>query len=203
MRNWRSGVIFWWKKLRPTTPGLQGLDWDYKETKPQIKVTIDYDRAAELGVTIGTIGRTLETMLGSRRVTTFIEDGQQYDVILEAERDLQRTPNDLKALYVRSERSDALIPLANLVSLEEFADSSSLNRYNRGKGHHPAGKSRRWTHLGRRPGIHGKSGARTSPRTGYYRLQRNIAGLRQLFTVGDVRLPAGSRRCLSGACRPI
>jgi multidrug efflux pump len=128
LAQWRDILV---EKIEADNPGLQGLDWDYKETKPQIKVTIDYDRAAELGVTIGTIGRTLETMLGSRRVTTFIEDGQQYDVILEAERDLQRTPNDLKALYVRSERSDALIPLANLVSLEEFADSSSLNRYNR------------------------------------------------------------------------
>jgi multidrug efflux pump len=107
------------------------VNWDYKETKPQLRVVIDYDRAAELGVTINTIGRTLETMQGSRRVTTYIDEGEEYDVILEGERDAQRTPTDLENLYVRSERSGELIPLANLVRLEEFADSISLNRYNR------------------------------------------------------------------------
>ena len=76
---------------------------------------IDYDRAADLGVTVGDIGRTLETMLGSRRVTTYIEEGEEYDVILEGERGDQRTPTDLSNLYVRSQRSDQLIPLANLV----------------------------------------------------------------------------------------
>ena len=108
-----------------------GLDWDYKETKPQLRVIIDYDRAAELGVTVGNIGRTLETLLGSRRVTTYIDAGEEYDVILEGERDSQRTPADLQNIYVRSERSGALIPLSNLVQVEEFADSVSLNRYNR------------------------------------------------------------------------
>ena len=56
---------------------------------------------------------------------------QEYDVIIEGERSSQRTPTDLQAIYVRSERSGELIPLANFVTLEEFADSSSLNRYNR------------------------------------------------------------------------
>jgi len=111
--------------------GLTGVDWDYKETKPQLQVTIDYDRAAELGVTIGNIGRTLETMLGSRRVTTYIDAGEEYDVILEGERSTQRTPTDLQQIYVRSARNGDLIPLSNFVQLEEFADSSTLNRYNR------------------------------------------------------------------------
>jgi multidrug efflux pump len=70
-------------------------------------------------------------MLGSRRVTTYIDAGEEYDVIVEGERETQRTPGNLKNLYVRSERSGELIPLSNLVKLEEFADSISLNRYNR------------------------------------------------------------------------
>ena len=77
------------------------------------------------------IGRTLETMLGSRRVTTYIDAGEEYDVIVEGERARQRTPTNLENLYVRSDRSGELIPLSNLVRLEEFADSISLNRYNR------------------------------------------------------------------------
>ena len=110
---------------------LEGLDWDYKETAPQLRIDIDYDRAAQLGVPVANIGRTLETMLGSRRVTTFLQQGEEYDVILEGERDVQRTPTDLSNIYVRSERSGALVPLSNLVNLREIGGSTTLNRYNR------------------------------------------------------------------------
>jgi len=128
LAEWRDTLL---AKIDENNPGLTGIDWDYKETKPQLQVNIDYLRAAELGVTIGNIGRTLETMLGSRRVTTFLEDGEEYDVILEGERENQRSPVDLQAIYVRSDRTTELVPLGNLVTLSEFADSSSLNRYNR------------------------------------------------------------------------
>ena len=128
LAQWRDTLL---EQLKADNPGLVGLDWDYKETTPQLQVNIDYDRAAELGITIQNIGRTLETMLGSRRVTTYIDSGEEYDVILEGERALQRTPTDLQNIYVRSSRSGSLIPLSNLVTLEEFADSKTLNRYNR------------------------------------------------------------------------
>ncbi|WP_058558113.1 efflux RND transporter permease subunit [Thiohalocapsa sp. ML1] len=125
---WRDILV---AEIDKSNPGLVGVDWDYKETKPQLRVAIDYDRAADLGVTVGTIGRTLETMLGSRKVTTYIDAGEEYDLILEGERDAQRTPASLQNIYVRSERSGELIPLSNLVRVSETADSSSLNRYNR------------------------------------------------------------------------
>ncbi|MGI2108910.1 efflux RND transporter permease subunit [Shewanella frigidimarina] len=110
---------------------LIGLDHDYQETKPQLRVVIGRERAADLGVSIAHIGRTLESMLGSRLVTTFMRDGEEYDVIVEGNRDNQSTATDMENLYVRSDRSQQLIPLSNLVSIEEFADASSLNRYNR------------------------------------------------------------------------
>lgn len=128
LTEWRDILM---EKIEAGNPGLLGLDWDYKETKPQIEVNIDYDRAAELGVTVSAIGRTLESMFGSRRVTTYLEEGEEYDVIVEGERDLQRTPNDLQSIYVRSARSGELVPLASFISLKEFADSSTLKRYNR------------------------------------------------------------------------
>jgi len=128
LASWRDTLV---EKIEEDNPGLTGIDWDYKETKPQIEVVVDYDRAAELGVTIGNVGRTLETMLGSRRVTTYVRDGEEYDVILEGERESQSTPTSLENIYVRSDRNNGLIPLSNLVSLREFADSSTLNRYNR------------------------------------------------------------------------
>jgi multidrug efflux pump len=128
LAEWRDVLV---DRIDADNPGLVGLDWDYKETKPQLRVVIDYERAADLGVTIAAIGRTLETMLGSRRVTTYIDAGEEYDVILEGERATQRTPTNLENIYVRSDRSGRLVPLSNLVRLEEFADSTTLNRYNR------------------------------------------------------------------------
>ena len=128
LAEWRDILM---AKIAEDNPGLTGIDWDYKETQPQLQVKIDYNRAADLGVSISSIGRTLETMLGSRRVTTYIEEGEEYDVIVEGIRDSQRTPTSLKNIYVRSDKLNDLIPLANLVTLEELADSNALNRYNR------------------------------------------------------------------------
>jgi multidrug efflux pump len=112
-------------------PGLYAVDADYKETTPQYRVVIDRDRAAELGVTSESIGHTLQTMLGSRVVTTFVDRGEEYDVVLQGAEQERRTPSDLENIYVRSARTGELIPLSNLVTLEERADASSLKRYNR------------------------------------------------------------------------
>jgi multidrug efflux pump len=70
-------------------------------------------------------------MLGSRRVTTFERDGEEYDVILQAGREDRSAPADLTNLYVRSDRSGELIPLGNVVTLREIADSGELDRFNR------------------------------------------------------------------------
>lgn len=128
LAEWRDILL---EQLEQNNPGLTAIDWDYKETKPQIEVVIDSHRAADLGVSVNNIGRTLEAMLGSRRATTYIDDGEEYDVILQGERHEQRTTTSLENMYVRSERTGELIPLANLVSLKEVADASRLNRYNR------------------------------------------------------------------------
>ncbi|BCV61217.1 efflux RND transporter permease subunit [Shewanella algae] len=127
LARWRDIML----EKAAENPNLVGLDYDYKETKPQLRVVIDKDRAADLGVSIAHIGRTLESMLGSRLVTTFMRDGEEYDVIIEGNRDSQNTASDMQNIYVRSDRSKQLIPLSNLVSIEEFADASQLNRYNR------------------------------------------------------------------------
>ena len=111
-------------------PGLTGADSDYKETRPQMRVLIDKARAADLGVTATAIGRALETMMGGRRVTTFVDNGEEYDVMLQAERDARASIADLDALQVRG-RDGTLIPLGNLVTLKEIAEPASFNRFNR------------------------------------------------------------------------
>ncbi len=110
---------------------LLRLDSDYKETLPQLLVNIDRDRAADLGVSIGDIGRTLETMLGQRRASTFLDRGEEYDVILEGKEEDYRSPDSIENIYVRSSSSGQLIPLDNLVKVSEQATSAQLNRYNR------------------------------------------------------------------------
>ncbi|RTE85705.1 MULTISPECIES: efflux RND transporter permease subunit [Gammaproteobacteria] len=112
-------------------PGLVQLDSDYRETVPQLLIRIDQQRAADLGVSVGDIGRTLESMLGSRRVTRYQDNGEEYNVILEGEREDYRSPTAIDNIYVRSQRTGELIPMANLVNVEEGATASQLNRYNR------------------------------------------------------------------------
>lgn len=125
--EWRDIVL----EKAAENPKLVRLDSDYKETLPQLLVNIDRDRAADLGVSISEIGRTLETMLGQRRVSTYLDRGQEYDVIMEGWEEDYRSPQSIDNIYVRSQRTNELIPMDNLLSFEENATSSRLNRYNR------------------------------------------------------------------------
>ncbi len=112
-------------------PNIIGMRSDYFERKPKIQVTVDRNRASDLGVSLSTVGRTLETMLGSRIVTTFIERGEEYNVLVQAKPEDRATPSDLQNIYVRSERSGKLIPLANLVQLTETSGPLELKRFDR------------------------------------------------------------------------
>lgn len=127
LTEWRDLIM---AKVKEN-PRLVGFDCDFRDTKPQLRVTIDQARAADLGVSSAAIGRTLETLLGGRRTTTFLYKGMEYDVIVEGSYSDKRSPMELNNIFVRSERTRQLVPLANLVKMEEFADSGSLNRYNR------------------------------------------------------------------------
>lgn len=112
-------------------PKLLSVEADLKETKPQLMVTIDQNRAADLGITVSNIGRTLETMFNARRVTTYIDRGEEYDVMLQGRDEDRRSPTDLTNIYVRSSTTGTLIPLASLVSFEERGTSGTLQRFNR------------------------------------------------------------------------
>ena len=77
------------------------------------------------------IGRTLQTMLSGRNVTTYIENGEEYDVIMEGERNQQRNFSDVENIYVRSQRSGELVPLSNFITIREYGAADNLSRYNR------------------------------------------------------------------------
>jgi multidrug efflux pump len=124
---WRDKVM---DRVRRENPRIVGLRSDFFEQKPKILVGVDRDRAFDLGVSLNAVGRTLETMLGSRIVTTFVEGGEEYNVVLQARPEDRATPSDLGNIYVRSSSSGQLIPLANLVTLDETAGPRELKRFN-------------------------------------------------------------------------
>lgn len=128
LAEWRDIVL---QTVAEANPGLEGLDSNYEETRPQIDFVVDYQRAADLGVTIEEIGSTLQTMMGGRNVTTFLDKGEEYDVIVEGERDEQNSFNDVSNIYVRSNRTTELVPISNLVEIKEYGAASTLSRYNR------------------------------------------------------------------------
>ncbi|QYF87396.1 efflux RND transporter permease subunit [Brevundimonas sp. PAMC22021] len=85
-----------------SVPGLQNPDLDYKDTRPELAVTIDRGRAAALGVDSASIGDALQVMFGSLQVTRYIERGEEYEVVVQAQRSDRDLPSDLENTYVRS-----------------------------------------------------------------------------------------------------
>lgn len=127
LAEWRDVLL----EKAEAYPGLTRIQTDYKETRPQLIVDINKARAADLGVSIQSVGRTLQTMMSERRITTYIDGGEEYDVIVQAEDDQRVTADDLTSVYVRSDSTGQLIPLSNLTTVRSLAGAGTLNRYNR------------------------------------------------------------------------
>jgi multidrug efflux pump len=111
-------------------PGLARPRIDYEPTSPRVVVNIDREKAATLGISSQAIGRALETMFGSRRATTYIKNGQEYDVLLQTERSNRQTEEDLRNIYVRTASGEA-VPLASVVSTQVRGDTPDRPRTDR------------------------------------------------------------------------
>lgn len=109
-------------------PGLTHVDTDLRLNKPELAVRVNRERAADLGVQVDTIGRTLETMLGGRQVTRFKRDGEQYEVIVQVADGDRSTPGDIRGIHVRG-GSGEMIPLDNLLTVEETVSPRELNHF--------------------------------------------------------------------------
>jgi multidrug efflux pump len=105
------------------------LDTDLRLNKPQLDITIDRDRAAQLGVSVTDIGTTLETFLGGRVVTDFKRGSKQYDVITQLRASDRSTPASIRDIYVRA--NGGLVQLTNVVSVNETVAPKELNHFNR------------------------------------------------------------------------
>ncbi|MGL4332139.1 MAG: efflux RND transporter permease subunit [Bacteroidales bacterium] len=112
------------------SPVFQMADVDLKFTKPETRITINRDKANQLGVNTINIAQTLQYALSGQRMGYFYMNGKQYQILGEINRQQRNTPLDLKSIYVRSQGAE-MIQLDNLVSLKEDVAPPKLFRYNR------------------------------------------------------------------------
>ena len=109
-------------------PGFVQVDTDLRLNKPEIKLEVDRERAADMGVSVEAIARTVETVLGGRRVTRFKRDGEQYDVIVQTAASGRDAPEDIEKVFVRG-RGEVMIPLSALVKIREVVVPRELNHF--------------------------------------------------------------------------
>ena len=112
-------------------PGLTSIDSDYQASQPTLRVEIDRALADELGIPVERIAATLQTLLASREVTTYIDRGREYSVLLQARAFDRRQPSDLRGIFVRADRSGELVPLSAVVALREDTSALALRRFDR------------------------------------------------------------------------
>ncbi len=127
LAEWRDIVL----ARAAENSGLARVQSNLDDTQPQVSVKVDRQRAASLGVSVQTIGSTLESMMAEKRVATYVVGGEEYEIIMQAEADQRQSESDLQNIFVRSAVSNALIPLSNLVQIEERSGASQLNHFNR------------------------------------------------------------------------
>ena len=118
------------RKLR-LNRNLSRIESDYNRNKPEVKLVINKNKAKDLGVSIRSIGRTLETLYGGKKITTFNRLGKEYPIIVQQYLSDRRKKDGISKIFVRSETSGKLISLANLVEFREEGSAKELARYNR------------------------------------------------------------------------
>ncbi len=109
-------------------PGIVSVDTDLRLNKPELKIDVDREKAADLGVSVDVIARAVETMLGGRQVTRYKRDGDQFDVIVQTASTGRDTPDDIEKIFVRG-RNETMIPLATLVKVREAVAPRELNHF--------------------------------------------------------------------------
>ncbi|QTA85573.1 efflux RND transporter permease subunit [Desulfonema magnum] len=111
-------------------PGITTPRTDLKLNTPELRLTLNRDKAADMGISVQTIGKTIETLMGGRDVTRFKMNGEQYDVIVKTEDQLRTSPDDLNQIFVRAP-SGEMVKLSNLVNISEDVTAQSLNHFSK------------------------------------------------------------------------
>ncbi|MEX1083544.1 MAG: efflux RND transporter permease subunit, partial [Xanthobacteraceae bacterium] len=111
------------------SPVLQSIDTDLSLNKPEIKVEMNRQKVADLGLDVSVVGRTLETLLGGRQVTRFEMAGRQYDVYVQLAAEERDSPSTLSTIFLRGPKGD-MIQLSNVVQVSETVAPRDLRRFN-------------------------------------------------------------------------
>jgi multidrug efflux pump subunit AcrB len=122
-------VVDFTRKLRQSGY-LQNVQSSFEMNKPELRIDIDRNRAATLGVSIEDISRTLQIMFGGLDLSRIKKEGKEYEVIAQLARASRQRPEDLNQLYVRNDRGE-LVQMNNLVSHESSAAPNRIEHYNR------------------------------------------------------------------------
>ncbi|MBT9475431.1 efflux RND transporter permease subunit [Polaromonas sp.] len=109
-------------------PGIVSPNVDLRLNKPELRIEVARDRAADLGISVDAVAKAVETLLGGRNVTRYKRDADQYDVIVQLEAGSRSTPEAIERIYVRG-RNDAMIPLSSLVKVSESVSPRELNHF--------------------------------------------------------------------------
>ncbi len=109
-------------------PGIVSPDIDLRLNKPELRIDVDREKAADMGVSVEVVAKALETMLGGRIVTRYKRDAEQYDVIVQTQASGRTTPEDIDGINVRG-RNDTMIPLSALVKVRESVSPRELNHF--------------------------------------------------------------------------
>ncbi|KAA6315398.1 Efflux pump membrane transporter, partial [termite gut metagenome] len=111
-------------------PIFQMADVNLKFSKPEVRVNINRDKAATMGVSTHNIAQTLQYGLSGQRMGYFYMNGKQYEILGEINRQQRNKPVNLRSIYIRSDKNE-MIQLDNLVELLEDIAPPQLYRYNR------------------------------------------------------------------------
>ena len=107
---------------------LMFIDADLKINKPEVKINIDRQKAALMGVSMEEVAYTLQLSFSGQRYGYFLRDDRQYEVIGQLDPAYRNDKSDLSAIYVRSATGE-MIPLSNLITTKESVSPAAIYRY--------------------------------------------------------------------------
>jgi len=127
LEKWQKSIMMELRKNR----NLAAVESDYSRNKPEIKLVINRKKAQDLGVSIKSIGSTINTLFSGKTVTKFNRLGKEYPIILQADIENRKKSESLSKIFVRSDTTGKLISLSNLVEFQEVGSAKILARYDR------------------------------------------------------------------------
>jgi multidrug efflux pump len=127
VKGWAQALL----EKAETNEQLANVEIDFEQNQPQFNLSVNRAAADDLGISIETIAATLQTMFASREVTTYIDRGREYPVMLQADAKDRQTPEDISDIFIRTGDGATLVPLSALVTMSESAEAPALRRYNR------------------------------------------------------------------------